>query len=271
MTIKKSILTLSPCIHHFSDPHPAQTYCQYSCFQAGVAYPDFNNCCPDVAEVFVEDGSKGVADEPGTADQPATAVDPDAPCVLCTDIPDEYMLDNGVDCLTDNGLDELCAVDGSWWYNVRDWDDDWVDPYPAETYCQYTCDQMGLGYPSASPCCAERGSDVNEFYDYGTPDAADAVTEVPAVETPEPTSMPTPEATPDFGDLEVNGDCDGENDEFCALCEGDCDDDIDVSSRREQMACSCPLIQHFIRSNTSLSFHSFSLSTVRGWILLLAA
>ena len=139
------------------------------------------------------------------------------------------MLDNGVDCLTDNGLDELCAVDGSWWYNVRDWDDDWVDPYPAETYCQYTCDQMGLGYPSASPCCAERGSDVNEFYDYGTPDTADADTDVTAAVTSEPTAMPTPEATPEFGDLEVNGDCDGENDEFCALCEGDCDDDIDVS------------------------------------------
>ena len=201
------LLFLSPCVYYFSDPYPPQTYCQYSCFQAGVPYPDFNNCCADVA---VKDGSKGV--------------DPDAPCVPCTDIPDEFMLNNGIDCLTDNGLDEACAADGSWWYNNRDWDDDWVDPYPAETYCQYTCDQMGLGYPSASPCCAERGSDVNEFYDYGVP--ADAVV------TPEPTPMPTPEATPEFGDLEVNGDCDGEDDDFCTLCEGDCDEDIDVSSGR---------------------------------------
>ena len=222
-------------IYHFSDPYPPQTYCQYSCFQAGVPYPDFNNCCPDVAEVFVEDGSKGVADEP------AAVADPDAPCVPCTDIPDEYMLDNGVDCLTDNGLDELCAVDGSWWYNVRDWDDDWVDPYPAETYCQYTCDQMGLGYPSASPCCDERGSDVNEFYDYGTADTADVADDVPAAVTPEPTPMPTPEVTPEFGDLEVNGDCDGENDEFCALCEGDCDDDIDVSCEKVLCLVSAPL------------------------------
>ena len=87
---------------------------------------------------------------------------------------------------------------------------------------------MGLGYPSASPCCAERGSDINEFYDYGVP--ADAVV------TPEPTPMPTPEATPEFGDLEVNGDCDGEDDDFCTLCEGDCDEDIDVSSRRARLA-----------------------------------
>jgi len=207
------------------DSFPPQSYCQYSCYQAGVGYPDFSPCCPDVVEAFLGDGTKGVAETETTEE---TAAVEDGPCVPCTDIPDEYMLDNGLDCLTDQGIADLCGQDGSWWYNVRDWDDDWVDQYPAETYCQHSCDAMGLGYPSTSPCCAERGSDVNEFYDYDVPEeVVDDVTEVPATVTQEPTSMPTPEATPEFGDLVVDGDCDGANDEFCALCEGDCDEDVD--------------------------------------------
>jgi len=195
-----------------SDAYPPQSYCQYSCYQAGVGYPDFSPCCPDVVDDFLLDGTKG--------DQDATAAE-DGPCIPCTDIPDEFMLDNGSDCLTDDGIVDLCGKDGSWWYNLRDWDDDWVDPYAAETYCQYSCDARGLPYPSASNCCAERGSDVNEFYNYGG-DVAD-VAEV--VVTPEPTPTPIPE----FGDLDVDGDCDGEDDDFCGLCQGDCDDDIDVS------------------------------------------
>jgi len=194
----------------WNDAYPPQSYCQYSCYQAGVGYPDFSPCCPDVVDDFLLDGTKG--------DQDATAAE-DGPCIPCTDIPDEFMLDNGSDCLTDDGIVDLCGKDGSWWYNLRDWDDDWVDPYAAETYCQYSCDARGLPYPSASNCCAERGSDVNEFYNYGG-DVAD-VAEV--VVTPEPTPTPIPE----FGDLDVDGDCDGEDDDFCGLCQGDCDDDID--------------------------------------------
>lgn len=183
----------------WADPYPPQSYCQYSCYQAGFGYPDFSPCCPDVVDAL---GS----------------IQKDGPCVPCTDIPNEFMLDNGVDCITDNGIIDLCGKDGSWWYNARDWDDDWLDPYPAETYCQYSCDARGLPYPSARNCCAERGSDINEFYDYSGGAAA---------VTPEPTPEPTPTPIPDFGDLDVDGDCDGADGDICGLCQGDCDDDID--------------------------------------------
>ena len=170
------------------------------------------------------------------------------------------MLDNGLDCLTDTGLDELCAVDGSWWYNWRDWDDDanWVDPYAPESYCQYTCDKMGLGYPSASPCCDKRGSTVNEYYDYGSdgpPSDADTATDE--------TDVASEPAAPEFGDLEDNGDCDD-----CGPCEGDCDEDDDVSCLFSDSFHSS--LQIHFSTNISLSPSSgtrFGFA-VRGWILL---
>ena len=53
-------------------------------------------------------------------------VDPDAPCVPCTDIPTEFMVDDGVTCENFDNLEGRCGVTGSWWFDDRDWDDDWV-------------------------------------------------------------------------------------------------------------------------------------------------
>ena len=53
-------------------------------------------------------------------------VDPDAPCVPCTDIPTEFMLDDGVTCENFDNLQGRCGATGSWWFDDRDWDDDWV-------------------------------------------------------------------------------------------------------------------------------------------------
>ena len=50
----------------------------------------------------------------------------------------------------------------------------------------------------------------------------------PAPTFPAPT-FPAP-TLPAIGNLDVIGDCDGDDNDFCGLCVGDCDEDGDVSS-----------------------------------------
>lgn len=53
-------------------------------------------------------------------------LDPDAPCVPCTDIPTEFMVADGITCENYDNLEGRCGATGSWWFDDRDWDDDWV-------------------------------------------------------------------------------------------------------------------------------------------------
>ena len=47
-------------------------------------------------------------------------------CVPCTDIPTEFMVAEGLTCETYQNHQNRCGTPGSWWFDDRDWDDDWV-------------------------------------------------------------------------------------------------------------------------------------------------
>mmetsp|Transcript_22820 Transcript_22820/g.50704 ORF Transcript_22820/g.50704 Transcript_22820/m.50704 type:complete len:435 (-) Transcript_22820:290-1594(-) len=154
----------------WTDPYPAETYCQYSCYMAGIGYPSFSPCCPEVVEPQI---------------QPNEAVETkedDGPCTPCSDIPDSDMTESGAVCDGFADLGDLCGTPGSWWYDDREWDDDWIDPYPPQSYCQYSCHKAGVPYPDFSNCCAI-------IADAPEPEPE----ELPEPEEPEPVVVEQPE------------------------------------------------------------------------------
>lgn len=50
----------------------------------------------------------------------------DVACVPCTDIPNEFMVAEGTTCATYDDHQNRCGTPGSWWFDDRDWDDDWM-------------------------------------------------------------------------------------------------------------------------------------------------
>ena len=97
----------------------------------------------------------------------------------------------------------------------------------------------------------------------------------PAPTFPAPT-FPAP-TLPAVGNLDVIGDCDGDDNDFCGLCIGDCDEDGDVSSIYILYGIECALLWLLI-STTLLMFLMFYFLNciyvriiVRGRTLLLPA
>jgi len=75
------------------------------------------------------DGTLGTIDTTGggTTAPPVTGEEDDFDaCIPCTDIPTEFMVAEGLTCATYKNHANRCGTPGSWWFDDRDWDDDWV-------------------------------------------------------------------------------------------------------------------------------------------------
>jgi len=72
-------------------------------------------------------GSSSIADDFGSGGTSGggTTGDVEVACVPCTDIPTEFMVAEGGTCATYNNFQNRCGTPGSWWFDDRDWDDDW--------------------------------------------------------------------------------------------------------------------------------------------------
>ena len=117
----------------------------------------------------------------------------DMKCVVCTDVPTNWMVENGIECKGWNQIPSRCTP-----YNA------YYTYWERNRFCELSCFNGGSPYPGA-PCC-----EIEE------PQADEPVTE-------SPTSAPT---VTKLGQLR-NEARQGQN---LDVCEGDCDSDEDCRS-----------------------------------------
>ena len=146
---------------------------QAGCPEEGQLFDDTCLCCRDADEFECRVKEVPQVEEQATAavevveeedqvevDDSATIIADDfttdqVPCVRCTNIPTEYMLNNDVSCATyEHAFTRRCGTEYGWWGRNGN-----------PEHCQYSCWANGVPYNTqrGKPCCEREDTDDLEL------------------------------------------------------------------------------------------------------------